>query len=160
MDIFNSNTGQWSSTTMPDAQMGEAAATVGDYAIFAGGSDASSYTDAVNIFDPYTSIWSSDTLSVGRRYLGATSLGSSVYFAGGDINVAADSNAVDIYSLPAPIPEPTTGSLLLIAGVGLFMRRGRRRLLATREGSQIILESSIRVPVVCNAFLCMPKPVS
>jgi hypothetical protein len=69
----------WSTAQLSVARSYLAATSVGNIAIFAGGSSS----DAVDLFDITTGLWSTAQLSVARVFLASTSLGKVAIFAGG-----------------------------------------------------------------------------
>jgi hypothetical protein len=111
VDLYNSATGQWTSTTAPPMNLGAAIAIVGTTAIFAGGSPGCLVgpgvrcpgpSDAVALFDASRQQWASARLSEPRGLVAATTVGSKALFAGGSTTgppptEVRDSNVVDIY---------------------------------------------------------------
>jgi hypothetical protein len=101
-----------------------AATSVGNLAIFAGGTFNSSFVSSavVDIYNASSSSWTTASLSQARYALAATSLGSLALFGGGQHGSAA-LPVVDIYNASAN--SWTTASL----------SQGRRYLAATSVGS-------------------------
>jgi len=93
VDIYDANTNTWSTATLSKGRDSLAAATVGNKALFAGGSDGHA-TDVVDIYDADTDTWSTAALSQARSHLAATTVGNKALFAGG----GAYSDVVDIYN--------------------------------------------------------------
>jgi hypothetical protein len=84
-DIYNVNSGTWSSFTSPDGtnQENPAAVSAGDLAIFAGGGNPFASSDGLEIYDAAANTWVTDKLSEGRNGIAATAVGEYVLFAGG-----------------------------------------------------------------------------
>ena len=102
VDIFDANTGGWSTATLSQARYSMAAATVGTKAVFAGGFDGFYPSAAVDIYDASTGHWSTTTLSQARDNLAMATVGTQAIFAGGISNIANGGNntgsaAVDIF---------------------------------------------------------------
>ena len=100
VDIFDSLTNIWASTTLSQARYDFAATTLGTKAMFAGGSTTSpqcaSFFSLVDIYDSTTNSWTVANLSQARDYLAATTVGTKAIFAGGkDCN----GNAVDVVDI-------------------------------------------------------------
>ena len=85
VDVYDSATGQWSASKLPDTRAKPAAVSVGGKALFAGGVKGfqGPVSAAVDIFDDATGTWSSAALSVPRGGITATAVGSKAMFAGG-----------------------------------------------------------------------------
>ncbi len=99
VDIYNSSTGQWSTSKLSQARGGLAATTVGDEAIFAGGgSGTGSPSDVVDIYNSSTGQWSTSKLSQARSSLAAITVGDEAIFAGGWSGTGSPSDVVDIYN--------------------------------------------------------------
>ncbi len=91
VDVYDSTTRLWSTSTLSAARYGMTSTTVGGQALFAGGS--SSHSDRVDIYDAGTDEWTTASLIVGRYDMCATSVGNKALFAGG----YAYGSVVDIY---------------------------------------------------------------
>ncbi len=99
VDIYNGRTEQWSTATLSQARTGLAATTVGQKAIFAGGTFGHhEASNVVDIYDVGTGQWSTATLLQARHSLVATTVGNKALFAGGDAEDGSWSNVVDIYN--------------------------------------------------------------
>jgi hypothetical protein len=81
--------------TLSQARTFLAAASVGDLAIFAGGTNGN-FLDTVDIYNSATATWSTAKLTQARAYLSATSVGTRAIFAGGRTSTGF-SNVVDIF---------------------------------------------------------------
>ena len=91
-------TAQWSTDTFTGSRAFPSAATVGDRAFFAGGTDnVSSVTDVVDIYDANTDTWSTETLPSPRAVMGVAVLGDLVFFAGGGPSSSSPSAVVDVF---------------------------------------------------------------
>ncbi len=102
-DVYDTITGQWTDTVIPDAFYNATEATVGNYAIFAGGANAEgTYSNTVDIFDASSGNWVTNNpgllqpLSQPRAQISAITVGNYAIFAGGN-SASGYSNAVDIF---------------------------------------------------------------
>ncbi len=78
--------GSWSTSHLSVARFGLAAASVGNVAVFAGGTTPLSsmlMSNAVDVYNSETGTWSTASLSVARAYLAAVSAGDIAMFSGG-----------------------------------------------------------------------------
>jgi len=89
------NAQSWSTATLSVARAPDAA-TAGNKALFAGGSDVMSTSDVVDIYEASSGTWTTDTLSAARFLMGTASVGSKALFAGGT-DTGSLSDVVDIY---------------------------------------------------------------
>lgn len=93
VDIYDSSTGTWNSTSTGAGELSMAraylaAAAAGNLMVFAGGQNGSSYVATVDIYDASTSVWRSTStgagqLSVARAHHAAAATGNKIIFAGG-----------------------------------------------------------------------------
>jgi len=98
VDIYNTQTGEWSLTEISEPRCGLASAVVGDLAIFAGGIlESTATSNRVDIYNFTTGAWSTDSLSQARAWASATTLGNKVVIAGGVSSIDVPSARVDIY---------------------------------------------------------------
>lgn len=99
VDIYDLNTGQWSSATLSQPRAFIASAVNGKLAFFAGGwVGPSTVSDVVDIYDSETDTWSTASLSVPRAQAAGASVGDKVLFAGGGLNTSfTPTDIVDIY---------------------------------------------------------------
>jgi hypothetical protein len=109
VDIYNSTTNTWSSTTMSMARGHGSATGVGDVIIFAGGMDQFLRPqNTINIYNIVTGQWTSASLSVARVGMAAVTVGTTALFAGGasgqgcnqncDRDDGVQSSRVDVYN--------------------------------------------------------------
>ena len=104
VDIFNSQTWQWSTATLSQARS-PVAATVGDVAIFTGGNvdlghipDIPGVSDAVDIYNARKNKWTTATLSQPHLPIAAT-VGDLAIFAGAALETSNPlTPAVDIFN--------------------------------------------------------------
>jgi hypothetical protein len=128
VDIYDTDTGLWSTARLSQARESLAATTVGNKALFAGGYP---YTSIVDIYDADTGLWSTANLSQPRGWLAAVTVGNKAIFAGGLSANASD--VVDIYDADtgqwstAALSEPrdflsatVVGNLAIFAGGNHF----------------------------------------
>ena len=99
-------------------------ASVGNYALFAGGG-ASPYTTVVTAYDATLTRSLPTGLSVARTWMGGASVGTSyALFAGGIISGGTNSNVVDAYNTSLTASTPTTLSTtrynVMGASVGVY----------------------------------------
>jgi len=98
IDIYDVQTGKWSSAKLSHPSVYLAAAAAGSKVIFAGGADGDGHPwDSADIYDTLTGQIKTDKLSVGRYLLAAAATGNKIVFAGGCI--VRPSAAVDIYDV-------------------------------------------------------------
>jgi N-acetylneuraminic acid mutarotase len=142
VEIYNTNTDQWSNATLSVARANLAAATAGDFVLFAGGEykyfDSLTNTYAYGVFDTVdiyqisTNTWSVATLSQARTRIGATSANGLIFFAGGVTNPVGSlsrSNVVDVFKTSSQtwstitlsvarsnIAAAASGNIVLFAG--------------------------------------------
>ena len=88
IDGFSSTTRAWTTAQLSVARGFASATSVGNLAMFAGGSSGINDNvklvhNNVDIFDGVTGAWSTAELSVARWYSAATSVGNMIMFAGG-----------------------------------------------------------------------------
>jgi Ca2+-binding RTX toxin-like protein len=110
---------QWSSTTLPSgvARYDMAVATVGNYAIFAGGDSISGYSNAVDIYDASKGVWSTAALSQRSMPTAVATVGNYAIFAGGANADGSSNDAVDIFDASTCEWLPGT---TLPSGVGRY----------------------------------------
>lgn len=95
VDIYDSSTGTWNSTSTGAGELSVArayfaAAAAGNLLVFAGGQNGSSYVATVDTYDTTTGEWRSSStgagqLSVARAHHAAAAAGNKIIFAGGYI---------------------------------------------------------------------------
>ena len=144
VDIFDANTGVWSTATLSQARCDLCATTVGKYALFAGGFGTS------NVVDTYDSskgepnnpgAWSTTVLSEGRSRISATSVGGYALFAGGgDGTPGGGLSTVDIYD--SGLGEPNDPS----AWYTTTLTQARTHLAATSLGSKALFAGGLVGP--------------
>ena len=91
---------QWSIDTLSQSRYTLAAASYGNFAIFAGGIGMISWPPAVSdIFFNNVGLWQASTISSPRVRLAGAGAGNKILFAGGvDDNILATYNTVDIFN--------------------------------------------------------------
>ena len=93
---------------LSEARYSLAATTVGDYALFGGGSSPSlSYSDTVDAYDTSLVRSTPTVLSVGRQQLAATTVGNYALFGGGSGTSAKKKDTVDAYDTTLVRSTPT-----------------------------------------------------
>ena len=99
LDMYNSTSKTWSTTSLSVRRYYEGVASSGTHAIWAGGYTETIASNAVDIFT-YSGVgagtWETATLSVARRGIAATAVGSYFLFAGG--LASSTVTTVDIYN--------------------------------------------------------------
>lgn len=110
IDIYDAVSDTWTSSVLPHPTGLMAATTVGNYALFGGGVYTQQYDD-IYIYDSLADVWltAAPGLEQGRFDLAATSVGDLALFGGG-----YGFDAVDIFRVPMPVPEPTSFVLALV----------------------------------------------
>jgi hypothetical protein len=84
VDVFDVSSGLWTTAALSVARGALAAASVGSFAIFAGGYDSQgNILNSVDLWNATSGLWSTSSLSVARYWLAATSVGDLALFAGG-----------------------------------------------------------------------------
>jgi len=99
VDIYNSMSRTWSTASLSEAWGYLAATTVGDLALFGGGSDTGDIAkiSLVDIYNATSGIWSTASLSQAQGALSATSLQELAIFGGGG-SMGISYPSVDIYN--------------------------------------------------------------
>ena len=85
VDIFDADSGAWSTSQMSHSRTNMCSTTWGPLAIFAGGSDGRGLPKSrhVDVWDSRTGAWSLHELAMGRDLLACASAGNLTLFAGG-----------------------------------------------------------------------------
>ncbi|MBF0441788.1 MAG: hypothetical protein HQK54_07795 [Oligoflexales bacterium] len=105
IDIYDTDTGQWSTAMLSEARSYPAAVAIGTKTIFAGGFKYGGASNAVDIYDSSTKKWSTAKLSRARGSIRAVSSGTKAFFIGGDedkypgLRPGIPSRVVDVYDL-------------------------------------------------------------
>lgn len=130
IDIFDPNTGTFSTTHMPfPPRQYFGAASAGDHAVFAGGFYNDIRLGNVDIYDAAANAWSrGPSLSHNRSNLQGTSVGEGRYAAFGSGNIRMDAKlALDVYDsstgiLAASIAHaPGNPAVAAVKNVALFL---------------------------------------
>ena len=107
VDIYDADTGQWSSGQLASPLIGLTTVSVGGKALFAGGVPGISEglappSSEVDIYDAQSGQWSTASLSIARRFVLGTSVDGLALFAGGyagqSYGELSASDVVDIYN--------------------------------------------------------------
>lgn len=100
VDIYDTQTKQWSTAHLSVARRLIAAATAGSKVVFAGGesSEDGTRSNAVDIYDMSDGTWTTATLSQAKTHSVAAAAGTKILIAGGD-NATEPTNRVDIYNV-------------------------------------------------------------
>jgi kelch-like protein 20 len=103
VDVYDAQTGKWSTASLQVARWNLSATTVGTKALFAGGGEAGNVASyVVDIYDASvgapdnTAAWSVTTISEARSGMAAASVGGKALFAGG-VRHALAFDLVDVY---------------------------------------------------------------
>ncbi len=96
VDIFDARSNSWTNASLHQARSSFAATSVGNLALFAGGSTDSENSNVVDIFNASSNTWTVAFLSEARASLAATSVGNLALFGGGT-NIFGPSAVVDIF---------------------------------------------------------------
>ena len=87
-------------TVLSDARSSLAGASVGHYALFAGGSRGSNYISTVDAYDSSLTRSTPTVLSTARSSLAGASVGHYALFAGGSLDSSTRVTTVDAYESP------------------------------------------------------------
>jgi hypothetical protein len=100
-------------TSLSTAKSSLVGASIGNYALFAGGLVDSSYSgsDAVDAYDTSLTYSTPTALSVGRGNLAGASVGNYALFAGGQFGSSSYSDTVDAYDTSLTRSTPTVLSV-------------------------------------------------
>lgn len=128
--VYDTTTGMWTTHELSRARFGMTVATIGMYAILAGGFDSSGApSSAVDIFDASSGQWSATSLSQARANMSVATVGTYVVLAGGVRGIinGAPSSAVDIFDLSTgqwtstTLPSGVARSNMAVATVGRYV---------------------------------------
>lgn len=98
IDIYDLNTGEWSTTTLPEPKGWGSVVRAGNRVFFAGGLlDNNTMSKRIDIYDVQSGEWSMDSLSVARAAGTVATLGHQIFFAGGITLPGGETDVVDIY---------------------------------------------------------------
>jgi hypothetical protein len=98
VDIFDSLSGTWNTTTLSQARGYFAATSLRNLAFFGGGQIGSRTFNVVDIFNSTSQTWSISTLSQARSRLSVASIGEIVAFGGG-YDGFTHSSVVDMFNV-------------------------------------------------------------
>ena len=125
VDIYDADTGRWSTARLSQARNDIAVATVGNLAIFAGGDLYPTVTayNNVDIYNADTGQWSTATLPQAQGGLAATTVGKLAMFAGGFSDLVdiynATTNQWSTANLNAP-PNPAGMAATTVSNLAMF----------------------------------------
>jgi len=135
VDIYNATSGKWTMASLSQSRFNLAATTVGEVALFAGGSRYGTYYNQVDMFNASSGTWTLPVgnLSVARGNLVATAIRDLAIFAGGIAANDETVSVVDIFNVTsgnwttatlsyarASLAAATVGDVALFAGGGFF----------------------------------------
>jgi hypothetical protein len=131
VDIFDSLSGMWNTTTLSRPTSIPATTSLGNLAFFGGGdnSNPNQPFDAVYIFNSASQTWSTTTLSQARTWIAASSIGEIVAFGGG-WNGSTSFAVVDIYNVTSNTWFTTT------------LSQPRHHLASTLSTTKVLDQSS------------------
>jgi hypothetical protein len=133
VDAYDTSLTHSTPTPLSVARLGLAGASVGNYALFAGGSGSSpTYKDTVDAYDTSLTRSTPTALSVARGRLAGASVGNYALFAGG--YDGSYYNTVDAYT--SPVPEAR-----------LYMPIGTKYKFGTSEETATTNEITVPVPL-------------
>jgi hypothetical protein len=100
-DVVDTYNGTWGTASLSEGRNFLAATSVGELALFAGGSSsvAGGLLATVDIFDAETSSWTVAQLSVARDRLAAATVGNHAIFAGGNVSSEDAVAVVDAFDV-------------------------------------------------------------
>ena len=96
---------QWSAETLSGPRNGASAASIGDFALIAGGMNVTIASDKIDIYDSTSGALSSYTLTTARALAAGVTVGPYVLFAGGALDLQTPSNVVDVYDSSKGLPD-------------------------------------------------------
>jgi hypothetical protein len=128
--LYDNVSGRWQVAKHSLGRQGVAATSVGTKAIFAGGYHYGRHgqrieSDAVDVYDSATGAWSTATLSQARDGAAAASAGTRAIVAGGQLQYAAPTATVDVFTDGAPAAS-LDGSIGLASTRSLNVRLRNR----------------------------------
>lgn len=129
--------GAWTSTTLVAARGQLAAASVGNVALFVGGSNGVATVDTVDAYDGGTGTWTSTALSQARSSLAATTAGTRAYFGGGFVAAGTASDRIDVYD--ASLGGPTDPA----AWTTITLPTARYNVAATSLGNIVLFAGGV-----------------
>ncbi|MBS1598594.1 MAG: IPT/TIG domain-containing protein [Bacteroidetes bacterium] len=139
-DIYDVNTGSWTSHQLTEEKSDLAGAAAGNMILFAGGrnngASGSLYSKTVDIYNALSGTWSSAQLSEARDFLAGAGAGDKILFGGGDIYY---SNSGNIFSNVVDIYNTTSGTWTTSQ---LSERRGY--LAAAAMGNKIVFAGGLK----------------
>ncbi len=170
VDIFDARTGTWSVSRLSVARCNSAfnlaaTATVGNCALFAGGTARPG--NSVDIFNARTGDWSVSHLSQARENPAAAAVGNQAIFAGGFVQqkngLRQPSNVVDIFhyghrsprlppALPGHLNSPRATRVTRIGPCQVWVKgnQGVTSYYRTANGQRSFLQAMIIVVAVKN----------
>jgi hypothetical protein len=98
VDIFNSTSQTWSTTTLSQARTLLASSSIGEIVAFGGGRDGSTESSVVDMLNVTSNIWFTASLSQLRSWLASTSSTNKIFFGGGNSS-SGPSDVVDIFEM-------------------------------------------------------------
>jgi hypothetical protein len=142
----------WSTTSLSEPRANILTATIGDVAIFAGGTTQGAPSNAVDIYDRATRQWTTATLSVGRTSPGTVTVGTKILVAGGREGSGAVSRVLDVYDIATGGWSATSLSQPWSGGEGITV--GAKALFPGPEAVDIFDAPS---GLVTTATLSQPR---
>ena len=139
VDIYDTETGQWSQMTLPGGgRAGMAATTVGPYVMFSGGANYSNTQTTVDVYDSNLggpsdpgAWYSLSPLAIPRWSHSAVTVGTKALFAGGSTNTGTSdkTDTVEVYDLAVgPPSDPAAWSTMNLSV-------SRQNMMATASGN-------------------------
>jgi hypothetical protein len=98
VDAYNTTLTHSTPTELSQARFGMASTSLGDYALFGGGS-GNGFWATVDAYDTSLVRSSSTRLNIARRELAAANVGNYALFAGGEAASNSKSKIVDTYTV-------------------------------------------------------------
>jgi hypothetical protein len=96
VDIFNSTSQTWSTSTLSQARYALAASSIGEIVAFGGGWNGLKVSSVVDMLNVTSNTWFTLTFSQPRYFLASTSSTNKIFFGGG-YSSSEYSNVVDIF---------------------------------------------------------------
>jgi hypothetical protein len=117
VDIFNSISQTWSTSTLSQARIYFSATSIGEIVAFGGGWNGLTYSSVVDMYNVTSNTWFNTNLSQACSYTAASSSTNKILFGGGFNGTYL--NIVDIFEIPLSLLLPSPASISSLQSPGL-----------------------------------------